>query len=275
MRDVAAGGAIPYGMTDCLNFGNPEKPEQFNDFVESVRGIADAAKNLFLKGTKKPVPFVSGNVSFYNESVSGKAIDPSAIIACVGNLKDYTKTITMKIKEKDSAIILLGPRKDELGGSVYYLINKELGKNVPKIDYKLERGMIYSVTDMIDKKLLLSCHDISDGGFIAAISEMILGGEADGKIGAEIDINQLKIGADKALFSESSGFLFEASQKNINKIKPILKKYQLKENKDYFVVGKTINDNKLIINKENKKIINLKIDELKKAWTTGFVEAMR
>ena len=275
MRNVAAVGAVPYGMTDCLNFGNPEKPEQFNDFIESVRGIADAAKNLFLKGTKKPVPFVSGNVSFYNESVSGKAIDPSAIIACVGNLKDYTKTITMKIKEKDSAMILLGPRKDELGGSVYYSINKELGKNVPKIDYKLERGMIYSVTDMIDKKLLLSCHDISDGGLITAISEMILGGEADGKIGAEIDINQLKTGADKVLFSESSGFLFETSQKNISKIKPILKKYQLKENKDYFVIGKTINDNKLIINKENKKIINLKIDELKKAWTTGFVEAMK
>src|SRR3989338_5695694 len=267
MRDVAAGGAIPYGMTDCLNFGNPEKPEQFNDFVESVRGIADAAKNLFLKGTKKPVPFVSGNVSFYNESVSGKAIDPSAIIACVGNLKDYTKTITMKIKEKDSAIILLGPRKDELGGSVYYLINKELGKNVPKIDYKLERGMIYSVTDMIDKKLLLSCHDISDGGLITAVSEMILGGEADGEIGAEIDINKVgDLRADKVLFSESSGFLCEISEKNINKIKPVLKKYQLKENRDYFIIGKTNGENKLIINNENKKIINLEISALKKAW---------
>jgi len=291
MRNVAAVGAVPYGLTDCLNFGNPEKPEQFNEFVESVKGISSAANNLHLKGTKKPVPFVSGNVSFYNESAAGKAVDPSAIIACVGNLKDYTKAITMKIKEKGSVLFLLGPRKDELGGSAYYLINKELGKNVPKIDYKLERGMIYSVTDMIDKKLLLSCHDISDGGFIAAISEMILGGEADGKIGAEIDITHINnnLRADKVLFSESSGFVFEISKRNTNKMKKILKKYQLKENKDYFAVGKTIDEDRLIVNNETnnknslkktsikkfKKIINLKISDLKKAWTTGFVEAIR
>ena len=276
MRNVAAVGAIPYGMTDCLNFGNPEKPEQFNEFVESVKGVSDAAKNLFLKGTKKPVPFVSGNVSFYNESVSGKAVDPSAIIACVGNLKDYTKAITMQLKEKDSLLFLLGPRKDELGGSVYYLINKQLGANVPKIDYRLERDMIYSVIDLIDKKLLLSCHDISDGGFITAISEMVLGGEADGKIGAEIGISNMgNSRADKLLFSESSGFLFEINKKNINKIKPVLKKYQLKENRDYFIIGKTNGENKLIINNENKKMINLKIADLRKAWTTGFIEAMK
>ena len=89
MRNVAAVGGVPSGMTDCLNFGNPETPEAFYDFVESVKGISDAAKNIYLKQTKKPVPFVSGNVSFYNESANGKAIDPSSIIACVGVLKDY------------------------------------------------------------------------------------------------------------------------------------------------------------------------------------------
>ena len=136
--------------------------------------------------------------------------------------------------------------------------------------------MIYSVIDLIDKKLLLSCHDISDGGFITAISEMVLGGEADGKIGAEIGISNMgNSRADKLLFSESSGFLFEINKKNINKIKPVLKKYQLKENKDYFIVGKTTNDDKLIINNENKKMINLKIADLRKAWTTGFIEAMK
>src|SRR3989338_560798 len=105
---------------------------------------------------------------------------------------------------------------------------------------------------------------------------MVLGGEADGKIGAEIGISNMgNSRADKLLFSESSGFLFEINKKNINKIKPVLKKYQLKENKDYFIVGKTTNDDKLIINNENKKMINLKIADLRKAWTTGFIEAMK
>ncbi len=270
MRNVAAVGAIPYGMTDCLNFGNPEVEEAFNDFVESVKGIADAAKKIHLKEDKKsPVPFVSGNVSFYNESVTGKQVDPSPIIACVGYMEDYTKAITMKLKETNSSIFLVGERKDELGGSVYYEINEHIGKNVPKIDFEKEKNTIYAIIDCIDNELLLSCHDISDGGILTTISEMILGGEADGVIGAEINLN-LNLKADQVLFSESSGFVFEANNKNIEKIKSIFDKYNIKITN----TGKTTNSKSLIINKDNKKIINLPIEELKKAWTTGLIEAL-
>src|SRR3989338_264937 len=187
MRNVAAVGAVPSALTDCLNYGNPEKPEAFYDFYEGVRGIADAAKNLYYKGTKYPVPVISGNVSFYNESASGKSVDPSPIVACVGVMKDYRKAITMKIKKAGTSLILIGDRKDELGGSVYYNVNKEDGANVPIIDFENERNMIYAVIDAINSNLLLACHDISDGGIVSAISEMILGGDADGEIGAEID----------------------------------------------------------------------------------------
>ncbi|MBW2980887.1 phosphoribosylformylglycinamidine synthase subunit PurL [Candidatus Woesearchaeota archaeon] len=270
MRNVAAVGAVPYGMTDCLNFGNPEKPEAFYEFVEGVKGIADAAKNLYVKGTKDPVPFVSGNVSFYNESVAGKAVDPSAVIACVGVLDDYTKAITMKLKKAGSSLFMVGARKDELGGSVYYQINKEVGANIPKIDFEQERNAIYGVIDCIDSGLLLSCHDISDGGVAVTVSEMILGGEADGQIGAEVNIDS-DLRNDKVLFSESSGFVFEVDEQNINKIESIFKKY----NQKIIKIGKTTDENSLKISKNNEKLVDLKIDEIKTAWTSGFVEAMK
>ncbi|MEK6868611.1 MAG: AIR synthase related protein, partial [Nanoarchaeota archaeon] len=185
MRNVAAIGAVPSALTDCLNYGNPEDEEQFYDFIQGVKGIKVAAENLYLKGTKYPVPVISGNVSFYNESSKGKAIDPSAIIACIGVMKNYEKTITMKLKKEGSILMLAGNRKDELGGSVYYDINGKLGKNVPEINFEEHRNMVYAIIDCIENGLFLSCHDISDGGMFTAIAEMILGGNADGKIGAE------------------------------------------------------------------------------------------
>ncbi len=271
MRNVAAVGAVPYGMTDCLNFGNPEVPEAFNDFVESVKGISDAANKICWKGDgKSPVPFVSGNVSFYNESVAGKQVDPSPIIACLGYMEDYTKAVTMKLKEVGSSLFLVGDRKDELGGSVYYETNGELGANIPNIGFKKEKGMLYGVIDCISDRLLLSCHDVSDGGLFTALSEMVLGGEADGIIGADINLDSA-LRTDKLLFSESSGFVFEANDKNINKIKSIFEKYNL----NIINIGKTTNNKSLIIKNKNKKIINLSIEELKKAWTSGLAEAMR
>ena len=269
MRNVAAVGAIPSAITDCLNYGNPEKPEVFYDFYEGVKGIADAAKNLYYKGTKHAVPVISGNVSFYNESSTGNAIDPSPIIACIGVLKDYSKAITMKIKKENSTLFLVGERKDELGGSVYYDVNNEIGANVPRIDFENERNMIYAVIDSINDGLLLSCHDISDGGLATTVSEMILGGDADGNIGAEINLDFMNLRNDKALFSESSGFVFEVEHKNAAKLKKIFDKYKINLIKLGITKGKN-----LAIFKNNKKIIILPISKLKEAWTRGFVEAM-
>ncbi|MEK7172508.1 MAG: AIR synthase related protein, partial [Patescibacteria group bacterium] len=225
MRNIAAIGAVPAALTDCLNYGNPEKPEQFYDFVEGVKGIKEAAENIYLKNTKSPVPIISGNVSFYNESSKGSSIDPSAIIACIGVMKNYEKAITMKVKKEKTSLFLAGTRKDELGGSVYYEINNELGKNVPEIDFAEQRNMIYAVIDCIQDELLLSCHDISDGGLFTTIAEMLLGGNADGKIGAEININFSDLRNDKILFSETPGFVFEVEDKNVSKVKSIFKKY--------------------------------------------------
>ncbi|MEK6984739.1 MAG: AIR synthase-related protein, partial [Nanoarchaeota archaeon] len=269
MRNVAAVGAIPSALTDCLNYGNPEEPEAFYDFYEGVRGIADAAKNLYYKGTKNPVPVISGNVSFYNESASGKAIDPSPIVACIGVLKDYSKAITMKMKEENSTLFLVGDRKDELGGSVYFDINDEIGAVVPIIDFEKERNMIYAVIDAINSGLLLSCHDISDGGLVTTLAEMILGGDADGEIGAEINLDFTNLRGDKALFSETSGFVFEVEDKNIERLITLFKFYKI----NLVELGKTQGKN-LVINNKNRKIINVPISKLREAWTNGFGEAL-
>ncbi len=271
MRNVAAVGAVPSALTDCLCYGNPEKPEVFNDFKEGVRGIKEAAENLKYKGKDHAVPIISGNVSFYNESSKGKAVDPSPIIACLGIMKDYRKAITMQLKEKDSIICMIGSRKDELGGSVYYELNDTIGANVPKIDFEKEKGMIYGVIDCINNGLLLSCHDISDGGLATALSEMILGGEAEGKIGIEISIDTADMRTDKAIFSESSGFIFEADKKSLKEIEEIFAEYNI----NVIHIGKTINEERLILKNKGKKIIDVQIDDLKKAWTTGFVNAIK
>tara|TARA_Y100000310_G_scaffold293782_1_gene323634 strand:- start:4283 stop:6622 length:2340 start_codon:yes stop_codon:yes gene_type:complete len=268
MRNVAAIGAIPSAMTDCLNFGNPEKPEVFQDFYDSVKGIADAAKKISYNGTKHPVPIVSGNVSFYNESTTGTAVDPSPIIACLGIMKDYTNAVTMKIKEPDNILFLIGNRGDELGGSVYLDLNNELGATIPIIDFEKERNSISSITAAINKGLVMSCHDISDGGLITTISEMILGGNADGEIGAEIDINFSKLRNDNILFGEHPGFVIEVKQEHIQELKSVFKFYNI----ELIELGKT-SGSSLIINKESKNILKLPIKKLKESWTTGFKKA--
>ena len=270
MRNVSAVGAVPSALTDCLNFGNPEKPDVFFDFCESVRGISDASKNLKYKGSKYPVPVISGNVSFYNESSSGNAVDPSPIISCVGVLNDYSKSVTMKIKEEENILFLAGERKDELGGSAYYDLYKETGANVPIIDFEKERNMCYAVVAAINQCLVMSCHDISDGGMASAISEMILGGNADGEIGAEIDISFSRMRKDKILFSESSGFILEIRQRDVEKVKNAFRFY----GSELVELGRA-KSSSFIIKKGNETVADIPIKKLKDAWTAGFAKEFR
>ena len=130
MRNVASVGATPHAVSDCLCYGNPEKPEQMWAFVEGVRGINDACKTITLKHSlESPTPIIAGNVSFYNES-KNKSIPPSPIVSCLGKIKNVKKTVTMSFKEEGSSIIMIGQRKDELGGSIFYSLYDEVGKKL-------------------------------------------------------------------------------------------------------------------------------------------------
>lgn len=256
MRNVAAVGATPHAVTDCLCFGNPEKPKQMWEFVESTRGISDACNTITLKEhPESPTPIIAGNVSFYNESKSGP-IPPSPIVSCLGKIENAEKSITMNFQKKDSLILMIGTRKDELGGSIYYDLFDQLGANVPRPDLLEVRNEIFSLTTCIDKELVLACHDISDGGIASALSEMTF----ENNIGCNINF-ETKLKPETFLFSETGGFILEVDQENLIE----LQKEFLINKIETFIIGKTTDENFIELN--NKISIDLNI--VKDVWRSG------
>jgi len=253
MRNVATAGATPHAMTDCLCFGNPEKPEQMWQFAESTKGVADACKGIHLKhDPDHSVPIIAGNVSFYNESAVG-AIPPSPIVSCLGRLSDVDKAITMGFKKKGSVIILIGERKNELGGSLYYSLFNFLGKNLPKPNLKGVESEIWALTDLIDYQLILSAHDISDGGVAVALSEMSFQNE----IGFEVNVES-SLRADVWLFSETGGFVIEVEKENLQAITATLSSYEI----HYEEIGKTTDHKAMVFG----KVIHMPISKAKDGW---------
>ncbi len=274
MRNVAAVGAVPSGLTDCLNFGNPEKPEAFWEFRESVRGLSDAAESIWLRGYEmQPVPIISGNVSFYNESATGRAVLPSAIIACVGIMPDYSKAVTMQLRRPGNLLVLLGEREDELGGSEYYrVLLGELGANVPQVDWAQARRQIYGVIDAIGARLVCSCHDISNGGLICTIAEMCMGGYALGQHGADVDLDRLNsdMRPDKLLFSETGGFVLEVEPAKLTDLETICRGHGVQPT----VIGEVSGEPRLLVASGAQTLINCSLDDMKRAWTTGLAAAL-
>jgi phosphoribosylformylglycinamidine (FGAM) synthase-like enzyme len=247
---------VPIAMTDCLCFGNPEKPEQMWEFAEAARGVAETCKNIHLKEhTESATPIVAGNVSFYNETKSG-AIPASPIISCTGKIGDVNSAITSDYKKMGSYIYLIGGRKNECGGSVYYSLFDELGKNLPKPLFKEIEAQIFSVTDIIENDLALAAHDISEGGVAVAIAEMCFKND----IGCSVEIPG-NLRTDTLLFSETGGFIVEIDKHNSEKVDNILNNYSF----DYFKIGKTISEKNIEIN----KVITVSIDTAKSTWGNG------
>ena len=260
MRNVASVGATPHAITDCLCYGNPEKPQQMWEFVEGVRGINDACKTITLKHSPEdPTPIIAGNVSFYNES-KNIPIPPSPIVSCLGKIKNVKKTITMSFKKEGSALIMIGKRKNELGGSIYYSLHNELGRNVPKPNLVEVKNQIYSLTDCIEQDLIIACHDISEGGIAAALSEMTF----EYSIGCDVKIDS-ELSIEKTLFSETGGFVLEANNNQVESIRSIFRKRNL----DIYVIGKT-GGNRIEIH----DTINILVEEAKTCWENGLKEKL-
>ena len=260
MRNVASVGATPHALSDCLCFGNPEKPHQMWEFVESVRGVADACHAITLKDNPNhATPIIAGNVSFYNESKSG-AIPPSPILSCLGRFKDVNKAVPGHFQKLDSVVLMIGERKNELGGSVYYSLYDEMGANVPKPNLEEVKNQIFALTDCIDDGLVLSCHDISDGGVASTLAEMTFGND----IGCDINIDSNLLN-EKLLWSETGGFILEISLENVDKIKTIFSHVEL----DVYEIGKTIG-NLIQIN----NVVGLTVNKAKEAWTNGLREKL-
>jgi len=255
MRNVACVGATPHAITDCLCFGNPEKPHQMWEFVESVRGITDACNAITLKHSDgNSTPIIAGNVSFYNES-KNNPIPPSPIVSCLGKINNVNQSISMSFKEQNSSLIMIGKRKNELGGSVFYSLYNELGANLPKPDLNEVKNQIFGLTDCIKNELIVSCHDISEGGISTALSEMTFKNSIGCRVSIDSDMSNEKI-----LFSETGGFILESKNENVPEIKSVFDKYNIAS----YIIGKTegirikIND-----------VINILIADAKQSWENG------
>jgi phosphoribosylformylglycinamidine synthase len=194
-RNVACTGARPLALTNCLNFGNPEKPEIMWEFAEGTRGLGDAAVAL---GT----PVVSGNVSFYNET-SGRAIYPTPTIAMVGLLEDWGRHAVSHFPAEGLAVILLGENREELGGSEWMALRRGLeAGHPPVVDLEHERRLAGLLGEGVREGRIRSAHDVTDGGLAVALAECAFTGPT--RIGAEIVLADT-IRPDALLFGESTG----------------------------------------------------------------------
>jgi phosphoribosylformylglycinamidine synthase len=208
IRNVVAVGGTPLALTDCLCFGNPEKPEQMQEFVDAIRGINDVCKS-YPHGT---LPVIAAMYLFIMRLII-KLFHPVPMICCIGNVTDIRKVITRQLKSADSKLILIGERKDECGGSVYYDLYNELGANVPKPDLLQFANEIELMKEATDQQLILSAHDISDGGLAVALCEMTFGS------GFGISINAISsLSFEKLLFSETGGFVLEVARDKIKDV---------------------------------------------------------
>jgi phosphoribosylformylglycinamidine synthase subunit PurL len=200
-RNVACAGGVPIGATNCLNFGNPQRPEIMWQLVESIEGIADACRAL-------DVPITGGNVSLYNET-DGKAIYPTATIGVVGLIEDASHALSRTFKAQGDAIVLFGDSFSELGGSEYLKVVHGLVCGVPPaLDLDRERALIGFLTTAAARGLLKSAHDCSDGGLAVTLAECAF--DTAG-IGLDVDVPSASAAGDPGapavpatLFGESA-----------------------------------------------------------------------
>jgi phosphoribosylformylglycinamidine synthase len=194
MRNLACVGAEPVGLTDCLNFGNPENPEVAWQFREAVRGMAAACRAL-------GVPVVSGNVSFYNET-EGRSIHPTPTVAMVGVIPSLADLPAAHFTAAGDRIVLLGRDRGEHGGSAYLrlLHGVEQGRP-PAVDLDAELRLARLLRRLVGRGLLSTAHDLSEGGFGVALAEACFGR----CMGARVDLEGVEGGglAGAGLFSET------------------------------------------------------------------------
>ena len=253
-RNLISVGSKPIAITNCLNFGSPEKDEIMGQFVETIDGISQACKYL-------DFPVVSGNVSFYNETQS-KAISPTPTIGGVGLIKNLDYMTTISLKEIGSYILVVGKTLGHLYQSEFFREVLEIKDGPPpEINLFNEKNNGLLIQTLISKKLVNSVHDISSGGILVALSEMCI----SGKIGANIKVPRNNISLHEYLFGEDqSRYLIEINEENNVEVSKILEK----NNIYYEIIGKTQKDSLYLNNEFNIKLNDL--SELNSFWFRNY-----
>jgi phosphoribosylformylglycinamidine synthase II len=250
-RNVACSGGKPLAITNCLNFGNPEKPEIYWQFVQATDGIAEACRQL-------NTPVTGGNVSLYNE-YNGQAIYPTPTIGMVGNLEDVENRVQSAFMEPEDVIIVLGETLEELGASeALFLITNEDGGEVPYLDLQKEKALQEFLYEAASEKLLQSAHDCSDGGLSVAISESLFKNE----LGAEIHLAG-QVSEAALLFGESqSRVVISVSSSNLDQVKELLARFAV----PYQVAGAVTTKNELVVTYNGNELIRAAVNELSQIW---------
>ena len=257
-RNLACVGARPLGLTDCLNFGSPENPEVMWQFAEVIRGMRDACMAL-------KVPVVSGNVSFYNETDS-KPIYPTPTVGMVGLLAKLKRVVTPWFKFPGNIVVLLGRTREELGGSEYLKLIHGLVKGTPPwIDLKLEEAVQNCCLEAIDRGILRSAHDISDGGLAVSLAECCIGGP-DRPLGVRIETHEM-IRGDALLFSESpSRIVVSLEEKNLAQLQELAAELRV----PMHVIG-TVGGARFVI----QPLLQLPVEELRSIWAHGLTARLK
>jgi phosphoribosylformylglycinamidine synthase len=260
-RNVACTGARPLGATNCLNFGNPERPAIMWQFAQAVEGIGAACRAL-------GVPITGGNVSLYNET-DGKAIYPTPVIGVVGLLEHADRVVSSRFKESGDVVVLLGEGRSELGGSEYLKVVYDLVQGVPPaLDLERERALQALVVALADEQLIRSANDCSDGGLAVTLAECCF--DTAG-IGAEASIDGVDLTGDRhvneaaALFGESaSRIVVSLSEDAVTRVLERAAAAAVPAR----VIGRT-GGNRLRIAVNGRLAIDVSIDEAERRWSAA------
>lgn len=245
-RNIVCSGGEPLAITDCLNFGNPEKPEIFWQIEKSVDGMSEACRTL-------QTPVIGGNVSMYNER-SGEAVYPTPTVGMVGLVHDLKHVTTQEFKQAGDLVYVIGETKAEFGGSeLQKMIHGKIFGQSPSIDLDVELKRQKQVLAAIQAGLIQSAHDVAEGGLAVAITESAIGAKG---LGATVKLDGE---ATAALFAESqSRFVITVKRENKEAFEKAVEAIQ---------VGEVTNTNEVTIhNEENEVLLTANVDEMRKAW---------
>jgi len=254
-RNLISVGAKPIAITNCLNFGSPEKEENMGEFVECVQGLGEASKYLNF-------PVVSGNVSFYNQT-KDKGIKPTPSIGGVGLIKNYKKMITMDFKKIDNLVLVIGKTEGHLDQSIFArdILNEKNGPP-PEINLFNEKNNGETILSLIEKNYVKSAHDVSLGGIMIAVAKMCI----KGKKGIKLKKPNYLINQFEYFFGEDQGrYIIEIEKENFDKIKEILNKSSI----HYDMLG-ILTESDIFIDSKSK----VTIDELISSntnWLTSYM----
>ena len=257
-------GAETYGITNCLNFGNPEKPYVYYQLAKAMEGMGEACRVL-------EAPITGGNASLYNET-DGEAILPTIVIGAVGVIEDYKKTVFSGFKKAGDTIGLLGVNKEEVGGSLFF--EKVAGKTggliagkCPDIDIKFEARLQKLIRTIINEgnngNLISSAQDVSDGGLAVALCECSI----NSGLGLNVNIDE-DISADALLFGETqSRIVISFNEENEMEIEKLSKSYDIPFKK----IGSVEKSKFIKISINGKNIIELDLKETVKLYNTRYL----